>query len=418
MKKKIMVFMLLFVFLVGVVAPDQAKAEVSQANSFEELCADMNLPSVTSLPTEIDGIPCKYEYILLDVSNTWRVFAFAYTGDLFVRCNGFDTFDGSKVSYYIGFVSLGTWSDNSSGSNLETKTYNSFSLQNAVENHGYEIIFSTVDIYTDNSYSEVYFSKTTVDSYSFEQWCTDVGLTYAASSNETEDLYDFPFNPDKYHYIVRKNRVSGSEYTWYLTQVSLDDALFYYLTKRALSDNYIGAVHLGLSEDEFLSASIKMYNYVYDESGSGWLFTGANYSDVDYVNNYVDNIGITFSSSMPIVYSSTDIYSDKVQSSVYYAASTEYEDSEEIYPDISPTSTPTPTPISGSGSTENVVGGNAKPGGMLEFLVTLITLVWTDLFAVEVPVDGYMISFQQIVIYGAIVGMLIWGGCKLFGKKG
>lgn len=454
MKKKILVFMLLFVFLIGVGVPDQAKA----ANSTETTADDTKYRDIEDFMHCLgytDFVTFENQLYTVFLTDSYlEVISFYNIGNcepMFIYSPGISSNGDfvavankdNRIYYHQRYK---TPANASSSSDFARVNYTSdsasiqlnYNMQSVVgiclstekvpgllfEN----LVYSDLDVwYCGDSVStfvygngDLVFESSIMDVYDFSRWCDDSGLNCAASSNEMEDLYNFSFNPEVYYYIVRKDRISGSEYTWYLSKVNINSEHIFYAINRALADSTIGAYNFALDDgtSDYSSTVVNVFNFVYDSSGGGWLFVDRTSTDLGFTNPfYMDDIGISFSSSMPIVYSDVDIYSDKEQSSVYYAASTEYEDSEVTYPDISPTSTPTPTPISNSGSGGTVVGGNAKPGGMLDFLVTLATLVWTELFAVEVPVDGYMISFQQIVIYGAVVGMLIWGGCKLFGKK-
>ncbi len=439
MKKKIMVFMLLFAFLVGVVAPDQAKA----ANSTETTADDVKYRDIEDFMHgagyldfemnedsfyfcvkqsdyiyiyELSGYLDCEPFVALKANSDYVYFFCEAAINAYKRYE-YQYYNFEKAALHANYDCLNYVEKTFTNSKMNTDQYYYNDLYNYYLYFGPcvadSILYCDLDIYNVKpesgyfyeSYDELWFEKTVSDGYTFPSWCSDSGLICGVSSNESSTVIPFFYEPDDYHYIVRRNRISGSQYIWYLSQVTKEDELIYYSTNRALANSSIGAAALYVLSGEYAAGSTNVRNYVYDSSGGGWLYTD-NYSiDLGLTNEYyVDDIGITYSSSMPIVYSSTDIYSDKEQSSVFYAANTEYEDSEVTYPDISPTSTPTPTPISNSGSTD--LGGNVVAGGGIDFIISLVSSLWNRVYSIPMYVDGFQISLQQLYVYGILAGIV------------
>lgn len=413
MKKKIWVFMLLFAVLVGVGVPVQVKADDIPYAIPEDISQALdNKLSENHSSSVVENF--KYYVDLIFVYDTyvdyWRFYSYepviltntGYYKPSYELTNSSKLF--SNISQRLYRVRYRDYFNDDTEDTFSTD-WSIFRLYEDLNSSLANIVGANHSVCDENGIV-IY------NHYNFVNWCSDAGLNCSSSSNETEDLYYFEYDSDNW-YLIRKNRILGSEYTWYLSEFRRygSDTWHLYSTIRSMASNNLGIADLS---DDLTMQSITVENYVYDSSGGGWLFVDRPSFTLQVGDNYNNDIGISFDSTMPIIYTNTSIYSDVNKSSVHIAAITEFQD----VSSVEPTSTPTPTPISNSGSGGTVVGGDAKPGGMLDFLVTLVTLVWTDLFAVEVPVDGYMISFQQIVIWGAVAGLLILGGCKLFGKKG
>lgn len=458
MKKKILVFMLLFAVLVGVLVPAAAPVPVQAANSTETTADDVKYRDIedfmhsagyylfeknedslyivsndgtTWFVEEITGVKDSNPFWLYDRARgtLWFFADIAVTKGM---CKYYNYYSPSEASIRDNFDA---YSSGQNGYGTSNGVYWNGSNRYYACNKGNvnDIVYSDLDVYevepittgttnyvknTDN----VYFESTVYGNFSFPVWCQYAGLNCLASSNESSTVIPYSFN--SYWHIVRKSS-SGN---WLLTTIG--STLGQSKMNLRLSDSGDLIIYEYSGEDSF---TISVRQYVYDTDG--WKVRTYDTYDYDDFSSGLLTLpaGSGLDDTRVLAYTSTDIYSSDGLS-VYAAASTEYV--EPSAPDV----TPEPTPGSGSsgsadsddtgsddtgssggsssGSGGTVVGGDAKPGGMLDFLVTLATLVWTELFAVEVSVDGYMISFQQIVIYSAVVGMLIWGGCKLFGKKG
>ena len=467
MKKKIMIFMLLVVFLVGMAGPDPARAADSYYTEVVEYIRSLGEINFT--------FPENYHYVVFENDGAVCLIA-VYNKEPYASI-GSDSLklivkSGHSLNYYDLIDSVWTVDG--------AKCKSNYSFQSTF--YFTEILASSYDVL--DSEGEIYFNNDTI--YDFEDWCSDAGLNCAASSNETETTFPFAYD-DEYWYIVRKNRVSGSEYTWYLSKINAPDSWthFLYSTERALSNSLIGVADL----DEALTMeSVNVAQYVYDAAAGGWLFVERPSYILQIGENYVDDIGITYSSAMPIVYSSTDIYSDKDKSSVSYTTSTEFID----YDFVEPTPVPTPSitggtssvlnaltsvyanadmsseiidylsagttvyifglitgessgksfyhikyytdeaiqegyilsqyissgSSGGSGSVDSTIGGDAKPGSYLDFIVTLYSMLWSRVFSIPMNVDGYSISMQQIVVYGALA-VIVGGAVYMFltGRK-
>lgn len=459
MKKKIMVFILLFAFLVGVLVPAAAPVPVQAANSTETTADDVKY-------IDIEQFVEQFGYIGFEKKENCKYLAFHNSDELFVyEVNVSDELnpywcirpDDNDTIYF--------WSDAGCTSS-NCIVYRFYSMENCAKydcysyysseenkygNYDYyksqwlpfcivnvlldNLEYSDLDIYTCEVEikSKTYYTPLYIDllyennigyTFTFPVWCDYAGLNPLSSTNESPTKIPYSYN--SYWHIVRRTS-SGN---WLLTTIG--STLGQSKMNLRLSDSGNLIIYEYSGEDSF---TISVRQYIYDTDG--WLVRTYDTYDYDDFSSGLLTLpaGSGLDDTRVLAYTSTDIYSSDGLS-VYAAASTEYV--EPSAPDV----TPEPTPGSGSGDSDDsgsddssssgsgssgdsssgsgdtVVGGDAKPGGMLDFLVTLVTLVWTELFAVEVPVDGYMISFQQIVIYGAVVGMLIWGGCKLFGKKG
>lgn len=133
-----------------------------------------------------------------------------------------------------------------------------------------------------------------------------------------------------------------------------------------------------------------VYGVEYDSDNMPWYKVSVNYNG-SAVEGYIKAESINVSFSVPSV-----------------------GDDETEEPSVSITPTPSPTlgGSSGSGSTggvgsiDSTIGGNAKPGGGLDFIVTTLALFWTKICSIPMPVDGYEISIQQLYIYGIIAGII------------
>ena len=90
-----------------------------------------------------------------------------------------------------------------------------------------------------------------------------------------------------------------------------------------MASNNLGIADLS---DELTMETIPVKNYVYDSSGGGWLFVDRPTFTLQVGDNYNNDIGISFDSTMPIIYTNTSIYSDVNKSSVHIAAITEFQD--------------------------------------------------------------------------------------------
>lgn len=385
MKKKIMVFMLLLSFLVGMGVPVQAKADTYY--SIEEWCADNGYSLASNYSFKEDLV-----YVV-----------FSSGGD-YLECWGFEPdakhyWDGSSSFRYNCGSANRDYDVLKTDSNGNVFKYVR-SGYNAEGGISCESILLTETVIYDSSTFENVLLYPTVKPYTFEDWCADAGLNCSASSNESSSVIPFWYEPDSYNYIVRKTLTASSTSGVYqLTMLQRNSSSGYY--PYYFEVNNLG--YLGVAGAFSDTSAFTVRNFYYDADGNGWkLQDKFDVSDLPY-----DHTNVTFDENVVFIYSDTDIYADREASSIWQAASTEYYNVDIPEPEI------TRVPV-GGGTT---VGGNAEPGGLLDFVITLITMAWTKLFAVEVPVDGYMISFQQIVIYGALAGLLGWLFYRLF-KKG
>lgn len=420
--------MLLFAFLVGVVAPDQAKA----ANSTETTADDVKYRDIEDFMhglgysdfSKSDG--CLYfvtpdsldTFMIIEISNTSDAYCFyeeskeytiLYTSNEDYTINIFMYYKPEYASNYDNYSCINVYENQFYG-NCNSRYVTVKGVQrNYIRFCDYKYFYySDLDVYQPVVISEynygystdiVLYESNLFGSYSFEQWCSDAGLTCSASSNESDSVIPFWYEPDSYNYIVRKTLTASSTSGVYqMTMLQKSDGAHY---PYYFEVNDIG--YLGVAGSFADTSAFTVRNFYYDVEGNGWKYI----ERFDVSTLPFDNTNVTFDENVVFIYSDTDIYADREASSIWQPASTEYYNVDIPEPEI------TRVPV-GGGST---VGGNAKPGGLLEFLITLITLVWTKLFAVEVPVDGYNISFQSIIIWGSVAGFLIFLGSRLFGGK-
>ncbi len=458
MVKKIIVFMLLFTLLVGVGVTEQVKA----ANSTETTADDVKYADVEDFMHSIGYttfvIEDGYSYFVFLDDVDLCVFRVSCDVQEGIRCFwNTDTSlnaDGEALSivsynYMLGYFDLyETPSSASVSGNISpvrngTIDKKSVTLDGIAANTlnwtGWSfdtLIYSDYDIYLIDSYpdyysnvSEVVFEGSMAYVYNFQLWCSDAGLNCLASSNESPTKIPYSYN--SYWHIVRKSS-SGN---WLLTTIG--STLGQAKMNLRLSDSGDLIIYEYSGEDSF---TISVRQYVYDTDG--WLVHTYDTYDYDDFSSGLLTLpaGSGLDDTRVLAYTSTDIYSSDGLS-VYAAASTEYV--EPSAPDVTPE--PTTAPDSGSDDTGSddsgdsddsgssgggtgggtsgpgiVVGGQAKPGGLMELVLYFIRWVWTDLFAVQVPVDGYDISVQEVIIYsllvsllGAALGYSIFGGKKV-----
>lgn len=458
MKKKNLVFMFLFVFLVGVLVPVQLPVPV-QANDSNVYYRDIedcleslgysgfNKRDDSKYLVCMDGSEIRvYEHRLEGCVPFWGM---EDDGDIWLF-----NLSGKHDCYLYSFYSLEDCAKYDQYSyyscvvaHSRAGKYVSFEGRDdyaALVNYSLDsIIYSDLNIYrvyvdTNSYYGDMYkdstivnFESTVRDNFDFPLWCKYANLNCMSSTNEASNKIPYSYN--SYWHIVRRTS-SGK---WLLTTIG--NSKNQEGMQVRLSENNGSLIIYNDYEDDGTDSSVNGYlanvrQYEYDTDG--WKvrsYDTYDFSEIEEVTIELE-AGTGLDDTRLLAFTNTDIYSFNGYA-ILHEASTEYYEVTDT-----PTVTPEPTPDSGSsgsgdsddtgsddtgssggsssGSGGTVVGGDAKPGGMLDFFVTLATLVWTELFAVEVSVDGYMISFQQIVIYSAVVGMLIWGGCKLFGKKG
>lgn len=459
MKKKILVFMLLFAFLVGVGVPEHAKA----ANSTETTADDVKYRDIEDFMHSSGYMDFSKKedcfYFVFDNGTNLNVVEFTgfsegkipyacylpnYYNNLYFmpfpntaddKITFYKYYNRSNASSYdnYGCLEVSSGWGFSGRTNINDVSNCYFNFPNSVEDYRFSyLIYSDLDVYSNDNnsgknfitqFSDVLYESNLNSSYSFPSWCDDAGLNSISSSNESPSVIPYSYN--SYWHIVRKT-ISGK---WLLTtvgnSVSADNASDYtFVYSEDMGTLKVFNLYSGEDINGYL-LNVRQYEYDTD----GWkVRTFETFDARETEDNYIDlGAGSGVDDTRVLAYTSVNIYDEGFN--LVTPASTEY-----IEP-TTPEVTPEPTPGSGSsgsgdsddtgssggsssGSGGTVVGGDAKPGGLLEFFVTLVTLVWTDLFAVEVPVDGYSISFQAIVIWGAVAGLLIWGGCKLFGKKG
>lgn len=267
--------------------------------------------------------------------------------------------------------------------------------------------------------------------YSFPLWCLDAGLTYKSSSNEINSVYPYLFND--YIHIVR--RTSTDKYgrcllTTIGNSVYAENPEDYTVM---VDENGNIDVFCLYSGDDVNGYQLFVRNYVYDTDG--WRLTSYESFNILEDDDYIIELGedSLINDYSLLAFSSVDIYSSNFY--LVHEASTEFIDINDLLPIVpdspvvpdSPTLTPTTAPGSGSGSsgsgrpgsgTRPDTGGQATGGGGLDFIINLFTLIWTKICSIPMAVDGYSISLQQIVIYGALVSIV--GGFIMhfiFGRK-
>lgn len=451
MVKKIIVFMLLFAFLVGVVAPDQAKA----ANSTETTADDVKYADIEEF---MHGAG-YYEFVkqedvtyfaLLD--GDYLYLYEHYGSNIYMGYTGseFWSFSNKKVMCYkyYNFTKASQLENYSCLQSFEVNTYSKplcgkgayfnealstyYLFQGALDVFVYTDmpIYSVTNVSTSSTTMSFYkdtsvvlFESTKYEGFNFPVWCQYAGLNCLASSNESSTVIPYSFN--SYWHIVRKSS-SGN---WLLTTIG--STLGQSKMNLRLSDSGNLIIYEYSGEDSF---TISVRQYIYDTDG--WLVRTYDTYDYDDFSSGLLTLpaGSGLDDTRVLAYTSTDIYSSDGLS-VYAAASTEYV--EPSAPDVTPEPTTAPdigsddTGSDDSGDSDDsgssgggtgggtsgpgiVVGGNAETGGLMALVLMFIKWVWTDLFAIEVPVDGYQISMQQVFIYGAIIALFVWA---VFGRK-
>lgn len=431
MKKKIILFALLCVLLVGLVPPCSASANTEQkynditdflvSNGYEPFAKKENviyvarvinsylavheIEIVNDTPVLVMKTDGKVIYVLSVDGSEAPIKTYLYNSPTYASetqsYGVVSEFTGKKTSYVMETdvqyrdVDVNIWEfTNTSATNFvysDVNIYNVGSLStssNVVVNYDVIEVESSVPGY-----------------YTFMDWCVDA---------EVENPSGHSFNSD-YMYLVTYNDIG-----YFVTQIYSDVEIETF-TELVSYDNRI---YLHLKDAIEGTIFAKRYEY----AAGKWTFVGTDYYELD--SSSLTDLGVSINANNKLCYSNRTIKTGSTYGNIYYEKNTEFTEgfSGEVDPDSRPDVTPTPVPSTspGSGSggnnssgsgTGGVVGGQAKPGGILTFLISLITLVWTELFAVEVPVDGFQISFQQIVIWGAIVGILIWLGSKIFSKN-
>ena len=206
------------------------------------------------------------------------------------------------------------------------------------------------------------------------------------------------YGPENYIYIVRKN-IRGE---YLLTMLQKDGGANY----PVFYETDTGGV-IGLGSDLGSEHTTTIRNFKYDTSGNGWLLQGKQ--DATFTDMYTET-NCTLDSTSVLLYADGDIYSDSVKNSVWVEG--EREIASGGISVVTPIPTPKPTSSGSTGNTGNTgssgtIGGNYEKGGMLSFLVDLLALIWVKLFGIEMNVDGYTITFQQIFVYGVIAAIII-----------
>ncbi len=461
MKKKSIVFMLLFAFLIGVLVPAAAPVPVKAANATETTADDVKYRDIEQFVEQLGYIGfekkenCKYlafhsgdELVVYEVNVSdelnpyWcilpddndTIFFWSDAGCTSSNCMVYRFYSMENCAKYDCYSYYSSAQNNYGNYDYYKSQWLPYCIVNVLLDN---LEYSDLDIYTCEveikskiyytpSYTDLLYENNASYTFTFPVWCDFAGLNPLSSTNESPNKIPYSYND--YWHIVRRTS-SGK---WLLTTIG--NSKNQEGMQLRLSEDNGSLIIYNDYEDDGTDSSVNGYlanvrQYEYDTDG--WKvrsYDTYDFSEIDEVTIELE-AGTGLDDTRLLAFTNTDIYSFNGYA-ILHEASTEYYEVTDT-----PTVTPEPTPGSGSsgsgdsddngssggsssGSGGTVVGGDAKPGGMLDFLVTLATLVWTELFAVEVPVDGYMISFQQIVIYGAVVGMLIWGGCKLFGKKG
>lgn len=243
--------------------------------------------------------------------------------------------------------------------------------------------------------------------YTFEDWCADADLNCSASSNESTSVIPFWYG-ENYIYIARID--DSKEIYCTMIQNSASSPVYPYFDGSTTNGDYVGKIGLWTDYDTSDGFVFTVRNFIYDTDG--WKLTSKQDLNIT-VDSPLSDIDCILDGTRKLLYNSADIFTTSTGTAVLQAASTEFDDTYFGGIDII---APTPTP-GGSGSSSNI-GSGAASGGALDFIVTLFSMIWTRLFAIEMNVDGFQISFQQIIIYGILVSIVGAFLIKLiFGSK-
>jgi hypothetical protein len=255
-------------------------------------------------------------------------------------------------------------------------------------------------------------------------WCDDAGLNCLSSTNESPNKIPYSYN--EYWHIVRRT-ANGK---WLLTTIGnsvMQENISDY--KLYVGDNgnlHVASIYGGEDTNGYM-LNVRQYEYDTD----GWKVRTYDTYDTRDSSGVVDlGAGSGFDDSRKFAYTNVDIFVGAEyeptypRSTEYYEVTTTPPTEEPEEPD-SPTPNPTTVPdndSSGGGrpgsGTRPDTGGQATGGGGLDFIINLFTLIWTKICSIPMAVDGYSISLQQIVIYGALVSIV--GGFIMhfiFGRK-
>lgn len=433
MIKKISVFALLLSLLLALGVPLQAKAEEDETSIFFNrsdcrLYDDngISIELTASSKSAISNGSSVFVWIQRS-TNCYYVYVYFYDSQYqlcyFNAGNHFITFvqDGEFVLkeeypncyqetyvYYLSSDDASAYFDlDYSYHSLNLKFTNSgfFNPYSHIYGSRMEIIYFESDIllgtYDSN---DIYLTGNyylTMPVYDFESWCADAGLNCSASSNESDSVVPFWYEPDNYNYIVRKTLTASSTSGVYqMTMLQKTDGAHYPYYFEVNDIGYLGVA--GAFSD---ISTFTVRNFYYDAEGNGWkLIERFDVSTLPF-----DNTNVYFTDDVVFIYSDTDIYANREASSIWQAASTEYYNVDIPEPDA-PTPTPTTVPSSGAGrpgsGTRPDTGGEATGGGGLDFIINLFTLIWQKICSIPMAVDGYSISLQQIFVYGALVSIV------------
>lgn len=430
MIKKISVFALLFSFLLALGVPVQAKAEEETNNEYglyfdrdkylfyddvgnqydiisssaKEKLADNSYYCVVTFGNESGSSYNDIFIYFIPVE-----YGLACNETLFILLNDGEIVKESVTVYRSKYEWRGSFD---TLKHLYSENYNTTLLNNIYyyshSSPPLTCVYSDCDIYNSykensNYYIDLYgdlFYKVFLP-YDFESWCADAGLNCSASSNESDSVIPFWYEPDNYNYIVRKTLTASSTSGVYqMTMLQKTDGAHYPYYFEVNDIGYLGVA--GAFSD---ISTFTVRNFYYDAVGNGWKLIGR----FDVSTLPFDNTNVTFDENVVFIYSDTDIYANREASSIWQAASTEYYNVDIPEPDT-PTPTPTSVPSSGAGrpgsGTRPDTGDEATGGGGLDFIINLFTLIWQKICSIPMAVDGYSISLQQIFVYGALVSIV------------
>lgn len=345
MRNKIIMFAVLLSLLVGFALPGSqsitAKADDVQEYTFDRWCSDNGYKCVASSSETNADYPFEHSddniYVYLSDGRLIKMYYKSYikllkwgSSTTFCVYNTYSDYRTLSIQFYQydtdGWIYCGYSATKyiHGGHDIPLNDYNVVLS---------DVVYTSVDIYEDYDFDTVLIPKTQ-RVYSFEKWCSDAGLSCSATSNESDAVVPFWYEPDNYNYIVRKTLTASSTSEVYqVTMLQKADGSHYPYYFEVNDIGYLGIA--GAFSD---TAAFTVRNFNYDTGGNGWKLV----EKYDVSTLPFDNANVSFTDEIVFIYSDCDIYADREATAIWQSASTGYYNVDIPEPEI--TKTPIPSP--------------------------------------------------------------------------